>query len=196
MVWQDFLSACAAYSEEEPLRSEIAAEVEDNVRRLMPHPSLVLWNGGNENLWGFADWGWQPRLDGRSWGLGYYTDLLPGIVTALDAGRPYSAGSPWSVHPDQHPNDPRRGTTHIWDVWNEVDYTAYLAYRPRFVAEFGWQGAPTWSTLRRAVSDEPLTPESPGMLAHQKAAKGNDKLTAGLVPHLRVPDDMATGTGR
>ncbi|CAL8978074.1 Beta-galactosidase [Cellulomonas sp. T2.31MG-18] len=190
MVWQDFLFACAAYSEEEPLRSEVAAEVEDNVRRLMPHPSLVLWNGGNENLWGFADWGWQPRLDGRSWGLGYYTDLLPGIVAALDPGRPYSAGSPWSVHPDLHPNDPRHGTTHIWDVWNEVDYTTYLAYRPRFVAEFGWQGPPTWSTLRRAVSDEPLTPESPGMLAHQKAAKGNDKLTAGLVPHLRVPDDM------
>jgi beta-mannosidase len=58
------------------------------------------------------------------------------------------------------------------------------------VAEFGWQGPPTWSTLRRSVSDDPLTPESPGQLGHQKAMEGNRKLTAGLVPHLRVPDDM------
>jgi beta-mannosidase len=190
MVWQDFLFACAAYSEEEPLRSEVVAEAQDNVTRLMPHASLVLWNGCNENIWGFADWGWQSRLDGKTWGFGYYTDVLPGIVAALDPGRPYSAGSPWSGSTDLHPNDPSHGTTHIWDVWNEVDYTVYRDYRPRFVAEFGWQGPPAWSTLRRSVADDPMTPESPDMLVHQKAAKGHHKLTGGLVPHLRVPDDM------
>jgi beta-mannosidase len=190
MVWQDFLFACAAYSEEEPFRSEVVAEARENVQRLMPHASLVLWNGGNENIWGFADWGWESRLDGKTWGSGYYTEVLPGIVDALDPGRPYSAGSPWSVSPDLHPNDPSHGTMHIWDVWNEVDYTVYRDYRPRFVAEFGWQGPPTWSTLRRSISDRPMTPESPGMLVHQKATKGHHKLTGGLVPHLRVPDDM------
>ena len=190
MVWQDFLFACAAYSEEEPLRSEVVAEARDNATRLMPHPSLVLWNGGNENIWGHADWGWQQRLDGRSWGWGYYTEVLPQIVAELDPGRPYAAGSPWSVRTDLHPNDPRHGTVHVWDVWNEVDYLGYRGWSPRFVAEFGWQGPATWSTMRRASSDDPLTPESPGMLVHQKAVFGNDKLTRGLVPHLRVPDDM------
>jgi len=190
LVWQDFLFACAAYAEEEPLRSEIAAEARDNVTRLMPHPSLALWNGGNENLWGFADWGWEARLDGRTWGAGYYHDLLPDVVNTRDPGRPYSAGSPYSVTTDRHPNDPAHGTMHIWDVWNQRDYTHYRQHRPRFVAEFGWQGPPTWSTLRRAISDEPLTPESPGMLVHQKADQGNTKLVSGLVPHLPVPDDM------
>ncbi|MBU1586745.1 MAG: glycoside hydrolase family 2 protein, partial [Actinobacteria bacterium] len=61
---------------------------------------------------------------------------------------------------------------------------------PRFVAEFGWQGPPTWSTLERAISDSPLTPESPGMLVHQKALDGNDKLTDGLVAHLPFQNDM------
>jgi beta-mannosidase len=75
-------------------------------------------------------------------------------------------------------------------VWNQVDYTVYRSYSPRFVAEFGWQGPPAWSTLRRALSDEPLTPESPGMLVHQKAMEGDKKLGLGLVAHLPIPDDM------
>lgn len=190
LVWQDFMFACAAYSEDEPLRSEVAAEARDNVVRLMPHPSLALWNGNNENLWGYADWGWQPLLDGRPWGDGYYHGLLPAVVGELDPGRAYCAGSPWSPAGRHGPNDPAHGSMHIWDVWNEVDYTAYRDHAPRFVAEFGWQGPPTWSTLRRAISDDPLTPESPGMQAHQKAIDGNRKLSAGLVPHLREPTDM------
>jgi beta-mannosidase len=190
MVWQDFPFACAAYGEETPLWDEVEAEARDNVTRLMTHSSLVLWNGGNENLWGFADWGWQSRLDGRTWGLGYYEQLLPSVVAELDPGRPYIPGSPFSPGADRHPNDPAHGPMHIWDVWNQLDYTAYRDHRPRFVAEFGWQGPPAWPTLRRALSDDPLTPESPGMLVHQKAASGNHKLTGGLVPHLPVPDDI------
>ncbi|MDP9416288.1 MAG: glycoside hydrolase family 2 protein [Actinomycetota bacterium] len=190
LTWQDFLFACAAYAEEEPMRGEVIAEARDNITRLVPHPSLVLWNGCNENIWGYFDWGWEPRLEGRTWGLGYYLDLLPALVAELDPTRPYSAGSPWSLSMDRHPNDPAHGTMHIWDVWNQVDYTVYRDYVPRFAAEFGWQGPPTWSTLTRAISDDPLTPESPGMFLHQKAEYGNRKLEAGLVPHLPLQNDM------
>jgi beta-mannosidase len=79
---------------------------------------------------------------------------------------------------------------HIWDVWNQRDYTAYRDYRPRFVSEFGWQGPPTWSTMTRAVHDDPLTPESPAVLSHQRAADGNRKLERGLTPHLPLPVGM------
>ncbi len=194
LVWQDFLFACACYAEEEPLRGEVVAEVRDNVTRLAPHPSLVLLNGGNENLWGFVDWEWEVRLDGRTWGEGYYHRLLPELLAELDPGRPYVPGSPFSPDgPDgevRHPNDDAHGLTHVWDVWNQRDHVDYRAHRPRFASEFGWQGPPTWSTLRRSVSDEPLTPESPGMLVHQKAVEGQRKLERGLVRHLPVPDDM------
>jgi beta-mannosidase len=191
LVWQDFLFACAAYSEEEPMRGEVEAEARDNVVRLASHPSLALWNGNNENVWGFHDWGWEKRLEGKSWGLGYYLELLPSIVAELDPHRAYTPGSPWSFSIDRHPNDPDHGSIHEWEVWNRRDYPAYRDAVPRFVAEFGWQGPPTWSTLTRALSDEPLTPESPGMLVHQKAESGNNKLTDGLVPHLPFPADMA-----
>lgn len=189
MVWQDFLFACASYAEEEPLWSEVEAEARDNITRLMPHPSLVLWNGNNENIWGFEEWGWGKRLQGRTWGLGYYLDLLPRLVSELDPGRAYTAGSPWSGSIDIPANDPDHGSVHLWEHWNRVDYPAYRDVSPRFVAEFGWQGPATWSTIERAISDIPLTPESPGMIAHQKATDGNDKLTDGLVAHLPLPDD-------
>ncbi|WP_395245303.1 glycoside hydrolase family 2 protein [Agromyces sp. MMS24-K17] len=191
LTWQDFLFACAAYPEEEPLRSEIEAEARDNVARIGHHASLVLLTGNNENLWGYEDWGWKERLDGRTWGAYYYHELFPAVVRELAPGVPYAPGSPFSPG-GEHPNAEAHGTMHIWDLWNQKDWPHYRDYTPRFVAEFGWQGPPAWSTLTRAISDQPLTPESPGMIVHQKATDGNAKLAAGLVAHYRVPDDMET----
>ncbi|MEU3729305.1 glycoside hydrolase family 2 protein [Streptomyces sp. NPDC033538] len=189
MVWQDFLFACAAYPEEQPLRGEVEAEARDNVVRLMPHPSLVLWNGNNENLWGFRDWDWEPGLAGDSWGGGYYLDLLPRVVAELDPTRPYTAGSPWSGSWDHHPNDPAHGTHHSWEVWNRRDYAEYRDSVPRFVSEFGWQAPPAMATLRRALPGERLAPDSPGMLHHQKAEDGNGKLNRGVERHFVLPED-------
>ena len=187
LVWQDFLFACAAYAEEEPLRGEVIAEAREAVTRLSPHPSLVLWNGGNENLWGHEDWGWKERLGDLSWGLGYYDDVLPGIVAELDPTRPYCPGSPWSPGAGHHPNDPAHGTTHLWEVWNRLGYEHYRDAVPRFVSEFGFQGPPAWATLTRAVHDDPLRADGPALLAHQKAEDGQAKLLRGLRGHLPEP---------
>ncbi len=208
LTWQDFLFACAAYPEEEPLRSEIEAEARENIVRLASHPSLVLLTGNNEALEGFADWGWQRRLDGKSWGAHYYYELFPALVTELAPHVPYVPGSPFSAgmgwDPTQtreapsgsqtgpHPLDHGSGTVHLWRQWNDKDWTTYREHTPRFVAEFGWQGPPSWTTLTESLDDAPLTPESPGMVVHQKAMEGNTKLTNGLLPHFRLPDDMET----
>ena len=184
LVWQDFLFACAAYSEDEPLWSEVEAEAREAVGRLSRHASLAVWNGNNENIWGYVEWGWRVPLAGRAWGEGYYFDLLPKIVAELDPRTPYSPGSPYSYDRFIHPNDERHGTMHIWDVWNQVDYTTYRKYKPRFVSEFGFQGPPAWSTLTSVVHDAPLDPYGVQMLVHQKAFEGNLKLERGLGDHL------------
>ncbi|MFF7144234.1 glycoside hydrolase family 2 protein [Streptomyces nodosus] len=189
LVWQDFPFACAAYPEEQPLYDEVAAEARENIVRLAPHPSLVLWCGNNENLEGYADWGWQDELQGRTWGHGYYHRLLPGLVAELDPTRPYWPGSPYSGAPGRPPQDPTRGTVHLWDVWNRVDYRTYADHVPRFVAEFGFQGPPAYSTLRTAVSGE-LALDSPLLAAHQKADDGQGKLLRGLGDHLPQPRDL------
>ncbi|TWD79920.1 beta-mannosidase [Kribbella amoyensis] len=193
LVWQDFLFACAAYSEEEPLRSEVEAEARQAVTRLSRHASLAIWNGNNENIWGYVEWGWRKPLGGRTWGEGYYFDLLPGIVAELDPRTPYSEGSPYSYDRFIHPNDERNGTMHIWDVWNQVDYSTYRKYMPRFVSEFGFQGPPAWSTLTSVVHDEPLDPYGEQMLVHQKAFEGNLKLERGLGEHLPKWDAVRGG---
>ncbi len=198
LVWQDFLLACAAYPEEEPLRGEIEAEARENVVRLMPHPSLVLWNGGNENLWGHEDWGWKAELAGRTWGRLYAEDLFPDVVAELDPTRRYAANSPVTPRrdlEDVHPNDPDHGSHHQWDVWNRVDYTAYRSEVPRFCSEFGFQGPPAWRTLAEfvhATDGGPLAEAAdpaadPVFLVHQKADDGNGKLDRGMAPHLGVP---------
>lgn len=187
LVWQDFPFACAAYAEDEEMRTEVEAEARENVTRLSPHPSLVIWNGNNENTWGRVDWGWGGRLDGRPWGDGYYRELLPAVLAELDPTRFYSPASPYSFGEYRHPNDERYGTMHVWDVWNRVDYTVYRSYKPRFVSEFGFQAPPAWSTLTRVVHDEPLDPFGPQMLVHQKANLGNKKLERGWQGHLPDP---------
>jgi len=198
LTWQDFLFACAAYAEEEPLRSEVEAEARENIARLAHHASLVLLTGNNENLWGFEDWGWKLRLDGKTWGASYYYDLFPSLIAELASHVPYAPGSPFSPglgwdgeqQTGPHPNDEQHGSVHLWEQWNRFDWSTYRDHTPRFVAEFGWQGPPTWTTLTRSIGDDPLTPESPGMIVHQKAGEGNVKLTNGLLPHFRLPEAM------
>ena len=191
LIWQDFLFACASYPEEEPLRSEVEAEVRDNVVRLMPHPSLIVWNGNNENIWGFDEWGWRPIIkEGVSWGLGYYLDVLPKLCGELDPDRPYYPGSPYSGTMGIEPNADEHGCKHIWDVWNDVGYEVYRNYIPRFCSEFGWQAPPNWATIEESVHDAPLTPTSNGVFHHQKATQGNEKLIHGLTGHLPVPRTM------
>lgn len=188
LVWQDFPFACAAYSEESPIRELVEAEARFNVARLAKHPSLVLWNGCNENIWGYFDWGWEQKCEGRTWGAGYYFDILPSIVKELDPTRPYWPGSPYSGSMDIHPNADQFGNKHMWDTWNEVNFSYFRKYSPRFASEFGHQAPPTFATLKGAIPESELNPFSPSMLHHQKATNGNDKLHNRLKEHFEMPD--------
>lgn len=41
--------ACALYPTDKPFLENVKHEVTDQVKRLMVHPSIVLWSGNNEN---------------------------------------------------------------------------------------------------------------------------------------------------
>jgi beta-mannosidase len=187
MVWQDCPFACAAYPESDGFAAEVEAETRDNVTRLVPHPSLVLWNGCNENIWGHVDWGWEPTLQGRGWGARYYYDLLPRVIGELDPSRPYWPGSPYSGTPDRYPNDPDYGCNHSWVVWNEADYPLYAADRPRFMAEFGWCAPAAWSTLRDAVGEDHLVPWDETLMWHYKSQDGLPKLRRAIADGFHEP---------
>ncbi|MCL3862333.1 hypothetical protein [Actinotalea sp. K2] len=186
MVWQDFQFACAPYPEDEVTRAHVADEVREAVRSVGHRVSLVLWCGCNENLWGYVDWGWQEILADRPWGDVYYYDVIPGILGELDPARPYIPGSPFSPDPTLHPNDPTQGTTHHWDTWNALDYTAFDGKTTRFAAEFGWQGPASWPVLVRGLGGEPTGLHDPKLLRLQKAERGTESLVRGIEAH--VPD--------
>ncbi len=189
LVWQDFLFACAAYSEDAATSKSIE-EARFNVARLARHPSLVLWNGCNENIWGFFDWGWEKKLDGKAWGAGYYFDLLPRVVAEVDPSRPYWPGSPYSGSMQIHPLADAYGNKHMWDTWNDANFTHFRRYSPRFASEFGHQAPPNFSTLARAIPASAREPYSVSMLSHQKAPGGNEKMEARLMEHFALPTDF------
>jgi len=190
MVWQDFLFACAAYPEEPPFDALVEAEARHQITRLSRHPSLVLWDGNNENIWFYFMRDWKTELAGTTWGGGFYFDLLPRLVAELDPTRPYWPGSPYSGSMDIDPIDDRHGNMHIWDVCNRKHHSAYREHRPRFASEFGKQGPPTFPTLARSIPPDQRRADSPAMLHHQKASSGQDIITTRLAEDFEIPGDF------
>lgn len=173
MVWQDFMFACATYSEQEHFPKEIEKEARYQVARLCRHPSIVLWCGGNENIWAWHSWGFGSRLTpGQSWGKKYWMEMLPAVVSELDPARPYWNDSPYSGTLELFPNDPDRGDCHAW----EHPVGAEGGAPPRFVSEFGRQAYPNLQTLREAVGEKHLQSHSPEMQSRQKGTGGDARL--------------------
>ncbi|MFE0545918.1 MULTISPECIES: glycosyl hydrolase 2 galactose-binding domain-containing protein [unclassified Streptomyces] len=191
LVWHDFLFACAAYCEDETTAALVAAEAEQAVTRMSPHPSLVVWCGGNETVLGRHHWGWGDQIGERGWGARYYLDVLPNVLARLDPTRPYVPNSPWSGALDTDPAADTHGPSHLWDAWNEADYAHYRDHDPSFVAEMGWCGPAAWTTLERVLGGETPGPASPLTRHHLRAIDGMHKLTRGLQPHMPTPAEGA-----
>jgi beta-mannosidase len=197
LVWQDFLFACAFYSEAEPLWSNVEREARHNIARLSSHASLVIFNGCNENVMAANDWAgeWQtykkePKI---TWGLGYYLSLLPKLMAELAPTIPYWPASPWSGSFDRPANANEYGNRHIWDVWHGPgQYRNYLAHYPRMATEFGFHGPPTWPTLERSIPPSERRWDSGMMVHHNKngatAYNGQQQCTT------RMGDDFVPPT--
>ena len=184
MVWHDFMFSCAMYPEEEPFTALVAAEAAEHVSRLACHPSLVLWCGGNECIWGHENWGWRQRLAaGQSWGRGFYLDLLPAVVSRTDPTRPYWANSPWSGEEGLAPNDALNGDRHTWDVSLE----GYRTITSRFCSEFGHQSPSDLATLRSAIDAADLRVWSPAMEHRQRGPGGNAQQYDAVLPSWFAP---------
>ena len=186
VVWQDFLFACAAYPETPEMFEEVAAEVDENIRRLSSHPSLVIWCGGNECIEGYQYWGWKEQLQDTPWGESFYRRTIPGILADLDQSRPYIPGSPIATHSEDVKSFDS-GTNHIWDVWNELGYERYEQYTPSFAAEFGFNGPGSWAMLTRAIGSSNLDSRTPEVAYHQRAFDGMTKIANGLKREFANP---------
>ncbi|XP_075749228.1 beta-mannosidase [Rhipicephalus microplus] len=58
LIWQDFMFSASLYPADQPFLQSVATEVQQQVRRLQYHPSLVVWAGNNENEDALASGWW------------------------------------------------------------------------------------------------------------------------------------------
>lgn len=133
MVWQEFPLSCNCYSETPAYLAELEQEARSLVARLRPHPSLVLWCGGNElfNHWsGMTDQ--APALR-----------LLASVCWQLDPARPFLPTSPV----DGIAHGPYSFRDHVGggEIWSRFQTSAATAY-----PEFGCT-APTGAETARAI---------------------------------------------
>ena len=143
MLWQEFPLACAFLSRfprSSGYLQLVERESEAIVRDLRPHPSVVLWCGGNE---------FNPERN-RS-----VVDTLQQTVSRLDTERPFLDASPAG------------GDSHNWQVWHDFHPpSAYRQDQALFASEFGLQALPDKETLREVIPDEELWPTGPSWHYH------------------------------
>ncbi len=206
LVWQDFMFANALVPGDSAFAASVAAEAEDQVHRLRRHPSLALWCGNNEIAEGWANWGWQGdyapdvRSEVEAAQRRIFEEILPAVVSRLDAGRPYVPSSP--RHGWGRPESLTEGDSHYWGVWWGMEpFRVYAEKVPRFASEFGFQALPDPVTLAAFGAPEagaeaaaapmaaPRSVHDPVMRAHQKHPAGYETIRAYLEREWPVPPD-------
>lgn len=189
-VWQEFMFACSTYPTfDASFMRTVAAEAEDNVRRIRHHACLALWCGNNELEQGMVGprWGeWQ-----MSWTdyAKLFDRLLPSIVKRLDPQRDYWPSSPHSPLGDRKDyNNPHFGDAHLWDVWHgKKPFEWYRTCKHRFNSEFGFQSFPEPRTVHGYTEPADRNVTSRVMEHHQRSGIGNTTIMTYLLEWFRLP---------
>jgi len=204
LVWQDFMFACGLYPANAGFLASVRAEAEAAVKRLRHHACLALWCGNNEDYMlaesvGLAGPGVPAeRFEARA----IYEGLLPEVCAALDPGRAYWPGSPFT--PSAAPGDGAKssdatvGDRHSWEVWHQqmLPYQRYGDVQARFVSEFGMQSHPSLALFESVLPEGERFPQSRTVQWHNKAGSasgpdGHRRLAVYLADNLRVGPTLA-----
>ena len=196
MIWHDFMFACSAYPADRTFLDNVDLEIRHQMRRMINHPSIVLWCGNNENQEAIFCWNQKnPHYQALVKGYIKLTDVVQArAVAEEDPGRPWWPSSP--SHGKSEPmksgfGDPDAGDMHYWGVWHRREpFGRYLELKPRFCSEFGFQSFPALETLLTAVEPKDLNVSSPVMEHHQRSGIGNAIITETLTREFRFPADF------
>ena len=192
-VWQDFIFACTTYPAfDEEFLKNVAAEAEDNVRRLRHHPCIALWCGNNELEMGLVGEAWNDnQMSWEDYGK-LFDSLLPSIIARLDPERDYWPSSPHSPHdPRQAHSDPCWGDAHLWDVWHgKKPFEWYRTTEHRFVSEFGFQSFPEPKSAATFTLPEDRNVTSYIMEHHQRSGIGNSTILNYMLEWFQLPNSF------
>ncbi|MCR9152793.1 MAG: glycoside hydrolase family 2 protein [Bacteroidetes bacterium] len=200
MVWQDFMFAGTMYpADQRSFLNNVAKEVEDNIRRLRKHTSIVIWCGNNEIEVAWKNWGWQKQFayskqDSMILWKGYknlFDSLIPTQIAKFDdlQKRPYTPSSPlsnWGTAENF-----KHSSMHYWGVWHGGDdFEAFDVNVGRFMVEYGFQSFPAFKTMRRVMADSSLYLGSKAMQNRQKSYIGNAEIERQVEKYYSKPKDF------
>ena len=193
MIWQDFMFSCSMYPSGKDFLKNVGNEVEYQVKRLMNHPSVVLWCGNNENV-GALTWFEESRKN-RDRYIIDYDRLNEGVigktVKVLDPARRWWSSSPSAGEGDYSDcwHDDTKGDMHYWSVWHEgKPFEAYYEVIPRFCSEFGFQSFPSMELIHDFCPEDQVNITSPVMEHHQRNDRGNSIIIKTITDYFRFPE--------
>ncbi|MCX6872455.1 MAG: hypothetical protein NTW21_01400 [Verrucomicrobia bacterium] len=147
-LWQDFMFG---YYEHAPgdtvFLDNCRSEIEDTIRRLRNHPSILLWSGGNEQYL------WTPTTSVSAAKRGIFERMMPATCKRLDPTRMFHQSSPYGGSPTG--NWPLEGD---WHDYTTINF-APEASVPLFGSEVLRASVPSLTSMKRFLSAEELWPQ-------------------------------------
>jgi len=156
LIWQDLMFACSYYPNNKEFEKNVMAEIEEQVFRLMHHPSLALICGNNEIDVARKNWGWSEKYAYSTeilnrLNLSYeqlfeilFSESIRSISTQLNYV-PTSPISNWGKE-----SDFESGDNHDWGIWHgELPFDALNKRIPRFMSEYGFPSFPPLRLLEQ-----------------------------------------------
>ncbi|HEY5466910.1 MAG TPA: glycoside hydrolase family 2 protein [Clostridia bacterium] len=148
ILWQDFFTGMSQFPDNQEYREIFMGEAEFLVRRLKHHPSIMIWCGGNDNIY-MTEYSEETERRGHD----ILTHSFRELCLGLDPHRYYHDTCPTG---GQYTNDPMFGDTH--------GNRAYLAYIPGeqnavFFSEDIRTSPPELKSLKRFIKGNDLWPK-------------------------------------
>ena len=158
MVWQDFMTGCAVFPQDDRYAALTADEVKSVVMAFRNHPSLVLWSGNNENddAGGFG-WGAQKEFKQDCGRDRNSRRTIPDVLFEYDVTRPYLPSSPYKS-PDVVVGIAKPAEDHLWGARGYYKTNFYTNSPCWFASEMGYHGCANRDSLEKMMTKDCVYP--------------------------------------
>ena len=196
LVWQDFMFACAMYPDYiKKFCDLVEPELDYQTKRLRNHPSIALFCGNNENIWGFAGWWDNMTKQGIYGGKTLYNKLMPLYIEKNCTEIPYWNSSPYG---GETPNGDQTGDCHYWhectmhpDMEKRITPEEYDKLTSKFVSEYGYIGPCVKSTIEKYHAGTDVDRNGDIWKLHNNTFE-KETVNAGIAKHYKDTENMST----